>query len=155
LIDGQYYIGENNLIGLVSYSNDVNIDLPISKFDLKQRASFVGAVDELQAGGGTATFDAIAVAMKMLIDQKAAGPDKDPNLKPRIFVLSDGETNKGHSLNDIRDIVEDLGIPIYTIGYNANIKALNAISNINEAASINADTEDVIYKLSQLFNAEL
>ncbi|MGB3943560.1 MAG: vWA domain-containing protein, partial [Methanothrix sp.] len=108
-----------------------------------------------QAGGSTATFDAIAVAMQMLVDQKAAGPGKDPNLRPIIFVLSDGETNRGHSLKDIRHIVEDLGIPIYTIGYNADIKALKAISDINEAASINADTEDVVYKLSQLFYAEL
>ncbi|MHB8101066.1 MAG: vWA domain-containing protein [Methanosarcina sp.] len=151
LLKGQYYIGEDNMVGLVSYSNDVNIDLPIAKFDLNQRASFAGAVNDLQAGGGTATFDGIAVAMKMIQDQRVA----DPNLRPIIFVLSDGETNEGNSLNDIKDIVEDLGIPIYTIGYNANIPALQAISSINEAASINADTDDVVYKLRNLFNAEM
>jgi Ca-activated chloride channel family protein len=155
LLEGQKYIGENNLIGLVSYSDDVNIDLPVAKFDLDQRALFAGAVYDMQAGGGTATFDGIAVAINMLIEQKAAGTDRDPNLKPRIFVLSDGETNEGHSLNDIEEIVEELGIPIYTIGYNADIKALKAISTINEAASINADTDDVVYKLRNLFNAEL
>ncbi|WP_394356749.1 VWA domain-containing protein [Candidatus Methanocrinis alkalitolerans] len=155
LREGQYFIGNDNMIGLVSYSNDVTIDLPIAKFDLDQRRFFVGAVDGLQAGGSTATFDAIAVAMQMLIDQKAAGPDKNSNLRPIIFVLSDGETNRGHKLKDIQHIVEDLGIPIYTIGYNADIKALKEISDINEAASINADTDDVAYKLSQLFYAEL
>jgi len=151
LLKGQYYIGEDNMVGLVSYSNDVNIDLPIAKFDLNQRASFAGAVNDLEAGGGTATFDGIAVATKMIQDQQAA----DPNLRPIIFVLSDGETNKGHSLDDIKGIVEDLGIPIYTIGYNANIPALQTISSINEAASINADTDDVVYKLRNLFNAEM
>jgi Ca-activated chloride channel family protein len=155
LREGQYFIGNENMIGLVSYSNDVTINLPIAKFDRDQRELFVGAVDELQAGGSTATFDAIAFAMQMLIDQKAAGRDKDPNLRPIIFVLSDGETNRGHSLKDIKHIVKDLGIPIYTIGYNADIKALKDITDINEAASINADTEDVVYKLSQMFNAEL
>jgi len=151
LLKGQYYIGEDNMVGLVSYSYDVNIDLPIAKFDLNQRALFAGAVNDLQAGGGTATFDGIAVAMKMIQDQRAA----DPNLRPVIFVLSDGETNKGHSLNDIKGIVEDAGIPIYTIGYNADIPALQAISSINEAASINADTDDVVYKLRNMFNAEM
>jgi len=155
LLEGQKYIGENNLIGLVSYSDDVNIDLPVAKFDLDQRSLFAGAVYDMQAGGGTATFDGIAVAMQMLIEQKAAGPDRDPNLKPRIFVLSDGETNEGHSLNDIKKIVEELGIPIYTIGYNADIPALEEISNLTEAPCINADTEDVVYKLSELFNAVL
>ncbi len=34
LLEGQKYIGKDNLIGLVSYSDDVYINLPISKFDL-------------------------------------------------------------------------------------------------------------------------
>ena len=140
------------MVGLVSYSDNVHIDLPISKFDLNNRSMFAGAVNDLQAGGSTATNDGIAVAMKMLLDQKAAGPNADPNLRPMIFVLSDGNTNTGHSLNNIKGIVQDLGIPIYTIGYNANIPALQEISSINEAASINADTDDVVYKLANLFN---
>ena len=151
LRQGQKYIGQDNLIGLVSYSDDVNIDLPIAKFNLTQRSLFAGAVDDMQDGGSTATFDGIAVAMQMILDQQAI----DPNLKPMIFVLSDGETNRGYSLNDIKDIVKELGIPIYTIGYNANIQALQEISSINEAASINADTDDVVYKLANMFNAEL
>lgn len=151
LIEGQKYIGSDNMIGLVSYSDDVYIDLPISKFDLKNRSIFAGAVYDLQAGGGTSTFDGIAVAMQMLREQKAINPD----LKLRIFVLSDGETNRGHSLNDIKAIITESGIPIYTIGYNADIKALEEIAEINEGASINADTEDVVYKLRNLFNAVL
>ena len=151
LLEGQKYIGKDNLIGLISYSDDVHIDLPISKFDLKNRSMFAGAVHDLQTGGSTATFDGIAVAMDMLQKQKAA----DPNLKLKIFVLSDGETNRGHSLHDIKGIVEQSGIPIYTIGYNADIEALKEISRINEAASINADTDDVVDELRNLFNAEL
>jgi len=155
LLQGQNYIGKDNMVGLISYSNDVHIDLPVAKFDLNQRSLFAGAVEDLQAGGSTSTFDGIAVAMKMLIDQKAAGPNADPNLRPRIFVLSDGKSNTGHSLDDIRNIVLDLGIPIDTIGYNADIPELQAISNINEGACINADTEDVVYQLRNLFMAEM
>jgi len=44
---------------------------------------------------------------------------------------------------------------IYTIGYNANIQALQTLSSINEAASINADSDDVNYKMASLFNAEV
>ena len=151
LMEGQRYIGNDNLVGLISYSDDVHIDLPISKFDLKNRSLFSGAVHDLQTGGSTATFNGIAVALDMLQKEK----EKDPNLKLRIFVLSDGETNRGHSLNEIRGIVEESGIPIYTIGYNADIEALREISRINEAASINADTDDVVYELRNLFNAEM
>ncbi|MBU5444455.1 VWA domain-containing protein [Paenibacillus sp. MSJ-34] len=151
LITGQKYLGKDNSIGFVSYSSDVTINLPIGKYDTNQQSMFVGAVESLQAGGGTATFDGIVVAMKMLQDEMAQNPD----VKPLIFVLSDGDTNQGHSLNDIRGLIETYKIPIYTIGYNANIKALQSISSINEAASIDADTDDVVYKIGNLFNVQM
>lgn len=151
LLQGEKYIGKENSVGLVSYSDNVNINLPIGTFDLNQRSLFAGAVGSLQAGGNTATFDGIAVAMQMLLEEMANNPD----LKPMIFVLSDGATNRGHSLDEIKEIVEATKIPIYTIGYNADIAALQSISSINEAASINADTDDVIYQLGNLFNAQM
>ena len=151
LLNGSRYIGEENSIGLVTYSNDVNINLPIEKFDLNQRSLFTGAVQDMDASGGTATFDAIAVAVQMLLDEK----EKNPDAKLMLFVLSDGETNIGHSLDDLREILESVKIPVHTIGYNANIEALENISRINEATSINADSDDVIYKLGSLFNAEM
>lgn len=151
LLNGSRYIGEENSIGLVTYSNDVNINLQIEKFDLNQRSLFTGAVQDMDASGGTATFDAIAVAVQMLLDEK----EKNPDAKLMLFVLSDGETNIGHSLDDLREILESVKIPVHTIGYNANIEALENISRINEATSINADSDDVIYKLGSLFNAEM
>lgn len=151
LLNGSRYIGEENSIGLVTYSNDVNINLPIERFDLNQRSLFTGAVQDMDASGGTATFDAIAVAVQMLLDEK----EKNPDAKLMLFVLSDGETNIGHSLDDLREILESVKIPVHTIGYNANIEALENISRVNEATSINADSDDVIYKLGSLFNAEM
>lgn len=151
LLTGQKYLGRNNSIGFVSYSSSVSINLPLGKYDTNQQSMFVGAINSLQDGGGTATFDGIVVAMKMLQEELAINPD----VKPLIFVLSDGETNEGHSLEDIRGLIETFKIPIYTIGYNANIKALQSISSINEAASINADTDDVVYKIGNLLNVQM
>ncbi|MDF2671222.1 MAG: von Willebrand factor [Paenibacillus sp.] len=151
LLKGQKFLGRNNSIGLVSYSSDVSINLPIGKYDTNQQSMFVGSVNSLQASGNTATFDGIVVALKMLQDELAL----NPNSKPLIFVLSDGETNAGYSLKDIKGLIESYKVPIYTIGYNANIKALQSISSINEAASINADTDDVVYKIGNLFNVQM
>lgn len=151
LLNGQKYLGRSNSIGFISYSQDVTIHVPIGIYDTNQQSMFVGAVNSLQAAGGTATFDAIAVAVKMLQEEMAV----HPNVKPLIFVLSDGETRDGHSLKDVRGIIEGFKIPIYTIGYNADIKALENISSINEAASINADTEDVVYKIGNLLNVQM
>lgn len=145
------YINSNNQIGLVSYSTDVTINLPIDEFNLNQKAYFNGALEGLYANGKTATFDAIIVAADMLVKKQQEVPDS----KLMMFVLSDGETNTGHSIEEASSVIQNLDIPIYTIGYNANISALEEISSINEAANINADSDDVIYQLKNLFNSNL
>lgn len=151
LLASSSFIGKEHSVGLVSFASKVNINLPIAQFDLNQRSLFAGAITDLQASGGTAMFDAIIVATKMLLEERVNNPDA----KLMLFVLTDGETNRGYSFDDIKDLVEALRIPIYTIGYNADIQVLQNLSNINEAASVNADTDDVIYKLQNLFNAEM
>ena len=149
LINGVQYISPEHYVGLVTYNSNVTINLPIKKFDLNQRAYFNGEVSNLSAGGGTYTFHAIAVALQMLEEARV----DHPNAKFMLFVLSDGESNG--SLRDVSGFIENLNVPVYTIGYNANIAALQEISKINEAASINAATDDIIYKLKNLFNAQM
>lgn len=150
LTNAAQYINSDHYVGLVTYNSNVTINLPIAKFDLNQRSYFNGEVQSLSASGGTATFDAIAVAIQMLEEARV----DHPNAKFMLFVLSDGNSTKG-SIKDVKPFIENLKIPVYTVGYNANIAALNEISSINEAASINADTDDIIYKLKSLFNAQM
>jgi Ca-activated chloride channel family protein len=151
LTNGAKYIAPNNYVGLVQFSNDVQIAVPIDKFDLHQRALFTGAAKNMADGGGTAMYDAIVVAEKMINDVKPA----HPNAKFMIFVLTDGETTIGSKLSDVRDMIGGLQVPIHTIGYNANLEVLRDVSKINEAASITADTDDVVYQIQSFFNAEM
>ena len=151
LINSMQYINNNNYIGLVSYSTDVTINLPINEFNLNQKSYFNGAVEGLSAAGNTATYDAVIVAADMLVKKQA----EVPNSKLMMFVLSDGETNIGHSIEEASNVIKNLNIPIYTIGYNANIAALEEISSINEAASIDANSGNVINELKNLFNSSL
>ncbi len=151
LINGAQYINKDVSLGFVTFSTDVQIALPIAKFDMNQRSFFAGAVDSMQAVGGTAMYDGILIAADMLLDYKAAHPDATLML----FVATDGDVTQGHKFNQVDTTLKGLGIPIYTIGYNANLPVLQELSNINEAASINADNEDVVYKLSSLFNSQM
>ncbi len=151
LINASQYIGEDNSIGLVTYNNNVCINLPIAKFDINQRAYFTGAVEDISPFGSTATFDGVAVAADMLIKAK----EENPDAKIMMFVLSDGVTNIGCSLKDVSGIIKAFEIPIYTIGYNADLDELGKLSAINEAASVNADSDDVVYALKNLFNAQV
>ena len=145
------FIGSDANIGFVTFSDTVNVAVPIAKFDSTQKSYFSNAVKNLRASGGTAMFDAIIVGEKMLMDAK----EKDPDTRLMLFVLTDGETNRGHSFKDIEEITRNLRIPIYTIGYNADIDVLKELSNINEAATMDAENDNIIYRLESLFNSQM
>ncbi len=153
LTNGAQYINDNNYVGMVSYSSSVTIEVPIAQFDLNQRSYFQGAVNNLIASGGTASYDAVVVAMNMINDAKKDHPDA----KCMLFLLSDGYANIGFSMDEITSALRTTGIPVYTIGYgdDADTGELAKLSGINEAASINADSDDIIYKIKSLFNSQL
>ena len=153
LLNAANYIGEGNYVGLVSYSDNVYINLPIGEFTSKQKAYFTGSVKDLSAGGGTATYDAVVVGIQMLVAQKA----EMPNAKLMLFVLSDGAQNRGYSLEQITAMVQGLSIPIHTIGYGngADMSGLATLSGINEASSTKADETNVVYNLRNIFNAQI
>lgn len=151
LINSMKYINSENYIGLVSFSSDVTIEVPIAQFDMNQQALFKGGVEGLNADGSTAIYDGLIVASKMIADKL----EKDPDLKPMIFLLSDGDNMRGYSYNDIEGILTSLKYPVYTIGYNDNNPSLKKISVINEAENINADTDDIVYQLKLLFEANM
>lgn len=153
LSNGMQYINENNLIGLVSYSNEVTIELKIDRFNLDQKAYFQGAIDRMQGTGSTYSYEALCVAMDMIRDAQQLYPDA----KPMIFLLSDGESNGYYNLSDMEDIIKKSSIPIYTIAYteDADASELKELSGINEAANIKAGSDDIIYEIKSLFNSKL
>ncbi|MCL2503825.1 MAG: substrate-binding domain-containing protein [Coriobacteriia bacterium] len=155
LLNGSNYINENHYVGMVSYANakDITIDLPIDRFDAKQHSLFYGAVRDLEADGQTATNSALVVAMDMLVKKRDELGLSDAKL--RIFLLSDGLENQGYSLNSVRGVIGGLNIPIYTIGYNAELTTLEELAAINEAYYTPAESNDVIMKIKELFTSQL
>ena len=107
----------------------------------------------MKAQGGTSTYEALVVAAKMVQDAQKDHPDA----KCMIILLSDGYANGNYTVSDIENPIKDSGIPIYTISYgsDADKDELQKVSNINEAASINADSDDITYKMKSLFNCQL
>ena len=154
LVSASAYIGSDNYVGLVSYSDDVTINLEIAQFDATQQAYFSGEVKNLMAAGSTATYDAIIVALDML----ARAAEEIPNATLMLFVLSDGAQNVGYSIDRVTPIIAGMDIPVYTICYNYyedDNGELAALSDINEAAALNAESDDVVNQLRNLFNVTL
>ena len=148
LLNSMSYINDTTYVGLVSYSTDVQIDLPIGLMDQDHRSYFIGAVQQYRPQGSTATFDAVMVGIDMLLEHM----ENDPNVRPILFVLSDGETNRGVSLYRVAPIVQSIGIPIVTIGFNGDFPELRQLSEINESISIDAINDNLMYQLRSLFN---
>ena len=152
LVNAMEYIGEEHYVGLVSYASTVTVNLPVEKFDPMQRAYFSGEVKNLSASGGTATYDAVLEAMKMIFD----GMKEVPEAKPLIFLLTDGDQNEGYTLDRITGVVGGLQIPVYTIAYNyTDTSELETLSGICEAASLKADSDNVSNQLRNLFNTQM
>lgn len=150
------YINPGNYVGLVSYSDEgsITLDLPVGQFDDKQRSLFAGAVNDLTAGGGTATNSALIVGLKLMLDKQASVA----GAKLRIIVMSDGEQNAGLSLegnDNTLGIVDGLDVPVYGVGFEANLTDLTKLADPNEGYVINADSEDVASKLKGLLRKEL
>lgn len=150
LLNSLQYINDDNEIGLVSYNDDVTVEVPINPMNGTQKSYMTSAIKDLTPNGGTATYDATLVAVKMILDKMK----DNPNARPVIFVLSDGQQNEGMNFDRIKPIIKALGITVHTIGYNADLKELGQLSKINESVAIDASNEDVAYKLKELFNAE-
>ncbi len=87
----------------------------------------------------------------MLLEEK----QRDPEVRPMLFVLTDGETNQGLDFGELSATVEGLQIPVYTIGFEADIAQLGRVSALVEAANLNAGEADLRYKIGSLLNAQM
>jgi Ca-activated chloride channel family protein len=151
LIGSSDLISTNNAIGLVTYNDRVNVDLFIKPFNLQQKALFIGAVERLYAGGKTATNDAVLVAVDRLNEFEKT----HPGYKKVIFVLSDGETNRGQEFDDIKMALEWSGIPIHTIAYELSSEHLKQMAALAEGAYIKSSASSASYRIGNLLNSEM
>lgn len=152
MINTIQYINDDNYIGIIGFDSDVREYLPIDQFSLTQKTLYKGAVNSLNANGNTAMYNGLCVAMDRIYkkSQELGG-----NCTPIIFVLTDGDNNTGYEFSDTKNIIAGMDIPIYTISYNYAADSLSELASINEAAAIVGNSEDITYKLRNLFNAEM
>jgi len=151
LIESADLVNPVNSIGLVSYHDLVNVDLLVRPFDVQQKALFIGAVERLSPGGKTATNDAVVVAANLLLEYKK----ENPSHKTIIFVLSDGNTNRGLEFKSVQKALEFSGIPIHSIAYEISSDHLKFLSALGEGAYIESSSGSASYRIGNLLNSEM
>jgi Ca-activated chloride channel family protein len=149
LLSSRGFINPEARVGMVEFSDVVRRRLPVAEFDLNQQARFVSAVENMEAVGGTAMYDGILTGLDMLLAER----DTEPDARLVLLVLTDGETLDGLRFDDVERTVEGLGVPVYTVGFEADLEELQRVSSLVESASIDASEENVEFQLSALFNA--
>ncbi|MDH3706660.1 MAG: VWA domain-containing protein [Acidimicrobiia bacterium] len=143
------FIGEENSVGVVEFDDTAYLRLPIDEFDLNQEGRFTALTGQLEAAGGTAMYDGIVLGLDMLNQAEVA----DPDTKPILIVLTDGEVTDGLRFDEVDEMIAGLRIPVYTIGFEANLAELGQLSSLVEAASVNASEDNVEFQIASLFNA--
>ncbi|MEJ2044082.1 MAG: VWA domain-containing protein [Reinekea sp.] len=151
LTESANFVSSRNSIGLITFNDEVNVDLPIREFGLQQKSQFLGAVERMSAGGGTATNDAILVAAYDLLNFAKTHPEH----KLTIFVLSDGETRNGLALSDVDKVIEHLQIPVHSIAYGFESADLKKVSSLVEASYTESSTGSAAYQIGNLLNAQM
>jgi Ca-activated chloride channel family protein len=149
MISAREFIKPETQVGVVEFNDTAMKRLDVAEFDLNQQGRYAAIAEDLSPGGGTAMYDGIVLGLKMLEDQRAA----DPDLKTLLVVLTDGETTDGLQFGDVDEMIAGLRIPIYTVGFEADLEELGRVSSLVEAASIDASEDDVEFKIAALFNA--
>lgn len=149
MLAAREFITPETSVGVVEFSDVATLRLPIAEFDLNQQGRFVALTNRLSPGGGTAMYDGILLGLDMLVTEQAA----NPTTRILLVVLTDGATTAGHSFGDVDEAIAGLRIPVFTVGFEADIDELKRVSTLVEAASIDANEADVEFRIASLFNA--
>ena len=101
-------VPEELLVGFVSYSTQVDSALEPTS----EHATIRAAIGSLRAEGGTATGDALSIAL----DRLEARRGDDGEIAPAaIVLLSDGKTTEGSDPLTAARRAGRLGLPVYTV----------------------------------------
>jgi Ca-activated chloride channel family protein len=154
LYNASSYINSSTYMGMVCYSTDVSIRLPIGMFSDRHKNMFLSAVGSFEAEGNAATFNALAVALKMIAEAREDTPDS----KSAIILLSDGKSIKGRqylTMKSLAPVIKGMGVPIFTISYNTSVPELEHIASEFNGSYVEADVGDIVYQLKSIFHAHL
>ena len=130
VIGASQTINVGNQVGLVSFNDAVVRQLALQPFDANRQRRLLAAVRQLQADGGTALYDGLAVGLAELMTAR----QKDPTGRFYLVLLTDGQPNRGLRLDQLRPVIDHSGVRIIPIAYGeVNAGELGEIAAIRES----------------------
>jgi len=94
---------------VISFSDGVRVDQPFTS----DAEALKSAIDDLFSGGGTALYDGMIRGIEEI--------ELEAN-SPAVLALTDGQENESsNSKQDVIDLANQAGVPVYTIGLGGNV----------------------------------
>jgi Ca-activated chloride channel family protein len=123
--------GSDDYTVVIPFSNRILDTWQQKGNDPQSLAELLGRITQLEPTGGTDIYSPIIEGM----DRIAKLPDLDRYV-PAIILMTDGQSNTGRTLADLKDEVQALGkdIPVFCIMFgDASERQLDAISGLTRA----------------------
>ena len=146
------HINPGNQVGLVTFSDQPTVRIPLAPYtELEQKRLFT-AINQLQADGGTALYDGLAVGLAELMNKQAL----DPEGEFYLLLLTDGKRTDGLRLNQLEGVIKESKVRVYPIAYGeVNQAQLEAIAALRETPVYQGTPEKVGLLLKDLFQTSL
>jgi len=121
-------------IGVIEFASTPTVVQPLTPIDSQEAKETVkDAIDSIVAGGMTAIGDAAQLALDELLDHGAEDTDR------LVYLLTDGQNNRGVQPLSVIPAYQDAGIPLYTFGYGPEV-------NHGELEQMASDTGGSYYR---------
>lgn len=147
-------INPGNQVGLVTFSDYPTRRIPLAPYtELEQKRLFT-AIEQLEADGGTALYDGLAVGLAELMEKQA----QDPEGEFYLLLLTDGKRNSGLHFKTLEGVLKESGVRVYPIAYDFGSgypEALDAIAALRETPVYQGTPEEVNTLLKDLFQTNL
>jgi len=127
-------------IGQIEFNNKVYITAPLAVNDRTQRLCRSNAITKMVANGGTATWDAVAVAISMLTEYE----EEHPGANLVVILLTDGNRNRGLTLDQVLPTISALDVATHVFAYESetegiDIEPLQKFASASEGRCVNAE----------------
>ncbi|QNF35183.1 VWA domain-containing protein [Adhaeribacter swui] len=135
-VDVSLGLGNNYQLGLVSFSDAATVDQPVQLLTSASATTIKNSINALNASGNTAIGDGLISGAFEMIGKTGSNPT--------LFLLSDGQNNRGTNPQDVIPVLRSRNIRTFTIpvGNGADRPLLSNIASTTGGRMLDAPTGD-------------
>ncbi|QMU28719.1 VWA domain-containing protein [Adhaeribacter radiodurans] len=135
-VDVSVGLGNNYQLGLVSFNDAATVDQPVQLLTSTYVPTIKNSINALNAGDNTAIGDGLLAGAFEMIGKSGANPT--------LFLLSDGQNNRGTNPQDVIRVLKDRHIRTFTIpvGNGADRPLLSDIASTTGGRMLDAPSGD-------------